>query len=44
MTAEISKLSFILYITSQGRQTGGGVATPPDFERTCCLIAYIGPF
>ena len=33
---------------NQGRQTGGGgwlgVATPPDFERTCCLIAHIVPF
>ena len=19
-------------------------STPPDFERTCCLIAHIGPF
>ena len=40
----------------QGHQIGGGVRSrnpprilkrgvqPPDFERTCCFIAYIGPF
>ena len=51
----ISNCNYYKYPYVQGRRTGGGGLdgwqlplnsefNPSDFERTCCFIAYLGPF
>ena len=39
MYSQSKDLSYSTYMNF-----GEGGSTPPDFERTCCLIAHIGSF